>query len=225
MPYEVEYPVAFREGGDTTRDAFGKHIQEITRIYGILSVLDSNKMDSSTFTSRMEAHINSTNPHPNYQPSMGQITGTLDMSRVTGNLAASRIVGTLTNANIDSSKVNGLRSFVEGLIPEAQGDGITESDLSAEGSITFNNGLIVKWGVLKNLFIDATTKSHSYPVAFPNECFSVHLSYYNTTNSPSDDTWTQLVEFNKGSFACTRMADNNNTWAGNAGVTYLAIGK
>ena len=30
-PFNVGYPVDFRTGGDTTRDAFGKHIQEIMR--------------------------------------------------------------------------------------------------------------------------------------------------------------------------------------------------
>ena len=32
-PFNVNYPVIFRSGGDTTRVAFGKHIQEIERIY------------------------------------------------------------------------------------------------------------------------------------------------------------------------------------------------
>ena len=45
-PWNVLYPVNFYSGGDTTRQAFGKHIQEITRIYGLLNALDAAKAGS-----------------------------------------------------------------------------------------------------------------------------------------------------------------------------------
>ena len=45
-PWSVLYPVRFYSGGDTTRQAFGKHIQEITRIYGLLNALDAAKAGS-----------------------------------------------------------------------------------------------------------------------------------------------------------------------------------
>ena len=45
-PWSVLYPVRFYSGGDTTRQAFGKHIQEIARIYGLLNALDAGKAGS-----------------------------------------------------------------------------------------------------------------------------------------------------------------------------------
>ena len=45
-PWHEKFPVAFRSGGDTTRDAFGKHINEIKRIYELLNALDSGKLSA-----------------------------------------------------------------------------------------------------------------------------------------------------------------------------------
>ncbi len=42
----VGFPVNFKSGGDTTRDAFHKHIQEIDKIYGHLRALDSGKVSA-----------------------------------------------------------------------------------------------------------------------------------------------------------------------------------
>ena len=50
-PFNVGYPVNFTSGGDTTRDAFSKHIQEIERIYGYLNALDAGKVSASDVSS------------------------------------------------------------------------------------------------------------------------------------------------------------------------------
>ncbi len=227
MPYGVEYPVAFVAGGDTTRDAFGKHIQEIERIYGILNSLDSNKLDSTTFNTtlggKLKEHIDDSNPHPNYKPAFGNITGTLDGSKVSGNLS---------NATIAVGRVTGLESYVKGLIPDDKGDGITDAKLSEVGSVTFKNGLIVKWGNSGTLFAEKRFNWYEYPTAFPKACYTVLLSY--TTPSPwqnvsgggCDDCWVQLVSYNKEGFYCARQADNGETGTSSvASVNYLAIGK
>ena len=46
-PFSKGFAVNFKSGGDTTRDAFGKHIQEIDRIYGYLNALDAGKVSAS----------------------------------------------------------------------------------------------------------------------------------------------------------------------------------
>ena len=232
-PWSVQYPVAFRAGGDTTRDAFGKHIQEIERIYGILNSLNSSKLDSTTFNDRLNEHINtSSNPHPNYHPSFSDITGNLDMSRITGNLDGSRITGTLSNAVIPNTNITGLQQYVQNLLPEDNGDGITDAELSEVGSITFKNGLIVKWGNGGKLFEEERWGTYKFPAAFPEVCYAVVLSY--TTTSPyandssgrHDDSWVQLTSYDKKGFNCVKQADNgNSSAAGDASVTYLAIGK
>ena len=45
-PFSKGFAVNFKSGGDTTRDAFGKHIQEIDRIYGYLNALDAGKVSA-----------------------------------------------------------------------------------------------------------------------------------------------------------------------------------
>ena len=50
-PVAVQYKVNFYSGGDTTRDAFSKHIQELERIYGLLNALDTAKVSASAVSS------------------------------------------------------------------------------------------------------------------------------------------------------------------------------
>ena len=45
--FKVGYPVDFRSGGDTTQQAFGKHIQEIVKIYGDLNALNAESLSST----------------------------------------------------------------------------------------------------------------------------------------------------------------------------------
>ena len=170
-PWSVNFPIAFRSGGDTTREAFGKHIEEIERIYELLNALDSNKLSAGDIdgslneaNNRLQNHINSTNPHPNWRPS-------LSFSDITGNLDGSRITGTLTNATIDASKVNGLQT----LINEAdKGDGITGSNLNGNGYVKFGNGLIIQWGSsYADDKSDNATITVRFPISFSSSCFNV----------------------------------------------------
>ena len=127
-PYELGYPVNFYSGGDTTREAFGKHIQEFSKVYGILNSLQSTKADSTAVTqaindakselngnintakstlqtsingvqTNLTTHINSSTPHPN-----------LTFDGIDGKLATSRLSGQITNSQIESvagSKLTG----------------------------------------------------------------------------------------------------------------------
>ena len=139
-PFSVGYPVNFTSGGDTTRDAFGKHIQEIERIYGYLNALDAGKVSASdvsglsgsigSVNTALTNHINSSNPHPNYKPSVSwsDLTNKPNLADLNGNLPVSRITGLPSTSDT--------------------GDGITDSSLSNNGYVKFNNGLIINWGRL-----------------------------------------------------------------------------
>lgn len=119
MAYEIGYPVDFRSAGDTTRDAFAKHINEIRRIYSYLNDLDTNKATAnalSTQTAALEAHKTSTNPHPNVQKPSYAFT------EITGNLDATRVSGTLTNAYINYSSINNLSGLKSELVSEVTSD-------------------------------------------------------------------------------------------------------
>ena len=175
-PYEVGYPVNFYSGGDTTKEAFGKHIQEIQRIYGIINALNADKISAQEVTDRLNAHINSSNPHPNLDLSntkgnlpTSRLSGNLDFSRITGNLDASRITGTLSNAYIDKSRVNGLENYIKGLIPK---ESIASESIYGNGFIKFSNGLMMQWGVTKSSEV-GWNKAVTFPATFPNSCFLV----------------------------------------------------
>ena len=204
-PFSVGYPVAFRSGGDTTREAFGKHIQEIERIYGILNALDAGKLSSTDMTNLLNGHINSTNPHPNWKPSLnyGDIAGNIDASKILGNLAnatisAGNVIGNLTQATIDYDRVNGLQNFVNDLITKAgvgggggSGDGIIMSRLSKKGYAKFNNGLIVNWNSTTAEQMTADAGGYlreTFAQPFSSSCFclcSNVLLVYSSLNTTS----------------------------------------
>ena len=227
-PFEVMYPVAFYSGGDTTREAFNKHIQEIERIYGALNALNAAAVSSddvgTSIDSKIKAHIDSTNPHPNWKPS-------LSFSDITGNLDASRVHGELTNATIDAGKVNGLKDFITTTAPN-KGDGITGSNIKDNGYVKFNNGLIIQWG---NNYADKTgdsaTITVNFPIPFSSSCFAVSLSTRLDTHSGLADVWAELLQdkVTKTGFSyqfqyTTDSYAGMGGFSGKIGVSYIAIG-
>ena len=218
--FNVRYPVAFRSGGDTTREAFGKHIEEIKKIYGDLRSLNAAAASADGISSSLAKHIADTDPHPNWKPK-------INFSDITGDLDASKVKGKLTNATIDTDNVNGLKTFVEKLIPatENKGDGITESSLKNSGYIKFNNGLIIQWGNTGAIFEASATGEFSFPQKFSSSCYSVHLTY-KADSTAMDDMWCQLISYDASGFKCRRQADDNySSTSSKASVNYIAIGK
>ena len=224
-PFSVGYPVAFRSGGDTTRDAFSKHIQEIERIYGYLNALDAGKVSASdvsglsgsigNINTALTNHINSTNPHPYYKPSWSDLTGTKpNLADFNGNLPMSRITG-----NLDASRITNLPS---------SGDGITEDDISGNGYVKFNNGLIFQWGVDLKDTSGAWEHSVTFPVAFPSICFSVVASCYVNDGGTEPKFWGDDNEndfyINNWSKTGFNAISHVEDFGGTA-ISYVAIGK
>ncbi len=193
-PFSVTFPVDFRSGGDTTKAAFGKHIQEIESIYGIINALNADKISGNDFTNKLAQHVNSTAPHPNLALSslsgnldmsringnlaLDRTTGNLPFSRVTGNIDGSRITGNLTGAKINKDNVTGLGDYIRSLIPDT-GSGITSSTVSANGYAKFSNNLMIQWGTYTSIGPDtggtatSAEETISFPASFPSQCFSV----------------------------------------------------
>ncbi|MBQ7665777.1 MAG: hypothetical protein IJS42_03580 [Synergistaceae bacterium] len=203
-PFSVGYPVAFRSGGDTTRVAFGKHIQEIERIYGILNALDADKISASDLDSKLagfKPKLSFSDISGNID--MSRITGNLDFSRITGNVPATRVVGKLSNANIDTANVNGLTDFVKGLIPApsgGSGDGITDVEAEENGYVKFANGFMIQWGYKTALGLGTDNipkvDDITFPAPFQNKCLNVVLSPGQTGSSAHINAkWgTQLLD-------------------------------
>lgn len=185
-PYSAAFPVNFTSNGDTTRDAFKKHMDEITRLYGILTEFDKDIANAEGMTGQLTSHINSANPHPNYKPSVSwsNVTDKPGLDDLGGTLTASKVKGALTGATIASGNVTGLEAFVNGKIPASKGDGITESSLNESGSIKFANGLMIQWGISDS---PANVANHAitFPKAFPTACYTVMLTAgHNNANWP-----------------------------------------
>ena len=180
-PYSAAFPVNFTSKGDTTRDAFKKHMDELTRIYGILTDFDKDIANTEGLTGELTKHINSTNPHPNYKPSISwsDVTNKPGLDDLSGTLSASKVKGVLTQATIASGNVTGLEAFVNDKIPASSGDGITHADIQGNGYVKFANGLLVQWGKINNP--NEVTESWAaydvtFPLVFPNACYNVMLT-------------------------------------------------
>ena len=230
-PFTVSYPVNFYSGGDTTREAFGKHINEIKRIYECINAVNADSASTGTLQGMLETHINDTNPHPKWTPSLSfdNITGSLDGSRLTGEIDASLIHGKLTNATIDASKIDNLKDFVGDLVPDSKGDGITKTSISDNGYVQFNNGLIVQWGSTKkqyNYVNPNTSTSQDFPTEFKTNCFVVMLQPHMDGFAQGLETEASVVKTTLKGFEFVHdkyhasYADGPRAWWAN----FIAIG-
>ena len=240
--FSVGYPVNFYSGGDTTRDAFGKHINEITKIYGILNALDAEKVSASGVTSSitsvttsLTAHINSTNPHPNWTP-------TVSWSNVTNKPSLSALSG-----NLDVSRINGLTTLIDGRI-NSNSNGITSGSLDDRGYVKFKNGLIVQWGK-KSVLLQETWSGNSsftagFSIMFPSKCYVVTTGMQvigvgprstKLTITDADYDWTspaaagashvELLNITQSNFTFRLSRSSlKNEW-GRLDCNYIAIGK
>ena len=195
-PFSVAYPVAFRSGGDTTKEAFGKHIQEIEKIYGIINALDADKIAASEFTAKFNAlsstvsnvqstlqsnlnsHVNSSNPHPNWKVNLS--------SQVTGSLPSSSVSG-----NFDTSRINGLENYCKNLVKED----FACNDYSdhTEGYVDFNQ-LQIRFGRVKIEDIASGNEQAIRTVNFL-KAFSIHPAV--TLLGIEDDEGSDVVAANK----------------------------
>ena len=225
-PFSVEYPVNFYSGGDTTKEAFGKHIQEIQRIYGLINSLNADKVSASELTTlttkintidnsisnvqtNLTNHINSSNPHPNWLVNLA--------TQVTDQLSASKVLGTLTNATIAANKVTGLKSYVEDLVP----DDIT-GKVDPYGYLEFPNGIIVQWGM-------GTTGGYEgfgivFSKAFPNQCFCVVANACGI--SEGNTCYCSVLGYTKYGFFLSAAAPDGKgiAWRENLPAAWIAIG-
>ena len=218
-PVSTFYKVEFKSGGDTTNQAFSKHIQEIERIYGYLKALDLGKVSASdvsglsgsigNISSQLQAHIDSTNPHLNYKPSVSwsDLTGTKP------NL-------TDLNGNLPTSRIDGLASFVDGRIPSSSGGsgtGITSLlNVGATGYAKFGDIMMLQWGVC-SLNLGNTATNVSFTKEFPTECWLV-VGNTKSSNNSIDPSVT-INSWTKTGFQATSHGD---AYYG-PGITYVYI--
>ena len=133
-PYELGYPVNFYSGGDTTREAFGKHIQEFSKVYGILNSLQSTKADSTAVTQAINDA--KTELNGNINTAKSDLTTALNTAKST---LQTNIDGVQTNltTHINSSTPHPNLTFdgIKGLLATSRLSGtISDSQISGVSS-------------------------------------------------------------------------------------------
>ena len=234
-PYSVAFPVNFTSKGDTTRDAFRKHMDEITRIYGILTGLDADTMDADTVSGivneQLKTHINSTAPHPNWTPTVSwvNVTNKPSLGDLSGNLSASRVAGSLSGATIPYGNVVGLKDFVQGLVPDspsAHYSDIGYTDIPG-------TSIILQWGfgvITRQEFANSkeTRYSTNFKKPFTSECSVVVAgTAFKGGGEPSElNVMMQVTEKTKTGFTYVPQLFTTapNVDANELHCPYIAIG-
>ena len=185
-PWDVLYPVRFYSGGDTTRQAFGKHIQEIERIYGLLNALDAGKLGSNEIadaignithnglnglqggTAMERYHLTAAQ----VQKLEGAASGG-DIIKEHNSLSGLEGGGGGHFYHLSQAQKNGLDDLIQN-----GGGGIVDESLSGDGYVVFANGFTVQWGERK--FTRSEYQSivtGRFPIAFRVACWGVVATY------------------------------------------------
>lgn len=232
QPFDVAYPVNFKSNGDTTTAAFGKHIQEIERIYGIINALNADKISASDFTTRLASHVEDSNPHPNLDLAntvgnlaTSRLSGSISMDKITGNLASSRISGNFDSSkitgNFDTSRINGLESYVKNIVSASDGSSNTWVKIS---------GVLIQWGYNYEIPSDSGyLKQVIFPKVF--DTYNVSVIATATKHITNDEMSNYNANFHISVFNISRalcyvrmsFSDYNSNTAGEK-FNWIAIG-
>lgn len=241
--YKPAYPVNFSaKNGDTTSQAFAKHINEIVRIYGLLAGIDASTIDAGAVNTLLQNHINSTNPHPNLNLSntkgnldAARLQDTIDGNTQTGVISAARVKGKLTNAMIDVDNVVNLSSKIPSVptVPSMDtiagdvGSGITDKNSDTNGYMKFRNGLAIQWGraSVGMPYGEEQVRTVNFSKQFTN-CFVVMLTYVHLSGAADNDRnfIPHLLSKGANSFKYKLEQAQTSTWDTNMAIEYIAIG-
>lgn len=223
--YKPAYPVNFSaKNGDTTSQAFAKHINEITRIYGLLAGIDASTIDSGAVNTLLQNHINSTAPHPKWvlKPLWANVQNKPNLADLSGNLSTSRI--------------EGLEALINGKIPTVPsmnaiagdvGSGITDKNSDTNGYMKFRNGLAIQWGraSVGTPYGEEQVRTVNFSKQFTN-CFVVMLTYVHLSDASDNDRnfIPQLLSKGANSFKYKLEQAESCVWNSQMAIEYIAIG-
>ena len=242
-PFSVEYPVNFYSGGDTTKEAFGKHIQEIQRIYGLINSLNADKVSASEVTNLIQPHINSTDPHPNWIIDLSRTTGNLATSRLSGNINASLISGTLSSSvvpTLSTSKISGLENYIKTITSDLKMEVIISSEYEDQRHISFPGeeyGVEIDIGAIKLNLINGednekTVRNVNFLKGFSNLTLPwpiITTGILQTDTNYGNDVTPMIMGVYTNNFTF-RLQDYGNGSSANSSainnmyISYIAIG-
>ena len=93
--------------------------------------------------------------------------------------------------------------------------------LGVTGRFTLPNGVVFQWGSVSNPGSGDAGFTFTFPVAFPASCFVFYVIPYPTSESSSQDWWSQTISFSRTS---GRFYYQSVGAARSRRVLYLAIG-
>jgi hypothetical protein len=125
------------------------------------------------------------------------------------------------SALLNSRTINGV-SF-NGTSNIANADYVVAQSLSVNGYTVWASGKIEQWGVTDTTHYNGiTTRSYSFPVTFPNNCFSVTATAMNPTANVYFETIAQLVSWSTSSFSILNSpTGGHDDWCG---CSWYAVG-
>lgn len=151
----------------------------------------------------------------------------LAASKITsGTFSDSRLPSTALNSNVDLTNLSA-SNMTSGTLPDARfpatlpavsganltnlpaSTGVTASSYSGSGYTRFTDGLIIQWGS------SSSNSSVSFPLTFPNNCFSVVNMIYGTGFWDSENL--QGGNFSTSGYS-NKMQNKNRS------VRYIAVG-
>ena len=139
------------------------------------------------------------------------LTGTPTVPTASKGTSTDQIASTAFVAQAVAA-LNGLDS-IEGLAKEIEGklgkQGIVAGNLEANGWIKFADGLIVQWGIIKEVHFDSTDIPVTFPIAFTKSCFVV----IPTLHQPIATGGSITAFVKRGTITlqgCTCVADHSN---------------
>lgn len=118
-----------------------------------------------------------------------------------------RLIGNADNAN----RLGGQSlSDILNRINAQNTGGIVASSLAQNGWVKFANGLILQWGVIKEIALNESHLSTVFPISFSRDCFNVNLTIsikaaLNGNVSPA------LIETTRAGFTFMGDSDGQNT--------------
>ena len=230
-PWSVLYNVNFYSGGDTTSQAFGKHIQEIARIYGLLNALDMGKLGSDEIADAIGSithnglnGLQGGTKTERYHLTAAQVqkldgaAGAGDIIREHNSLGGIQGGGPNDRWHLSKAQVDGLDNLIQN-----GGGGIVDESLGGDGYVVFANGFTIQWGTTGWILGgDEEIHEYKFPIAFKTACRQVVLSL-SVHQGNYGDFVGHVIDFDNTGF---RMARNSFPYSASADTRtrWIAVG-